>query len=78
MQLTGVEVPPESLKHIEPNTIMVAISDKDGAVRVVKLDYSSIPKNESFIRVTGGTAEEKGGCWVAIGGSLIWINPCPH
>ncbi len=78
MQLTGVEVPAESLKNIPPNTAMVAIADEKGAVKVVKLDYSSIPQNESFIRVTGGTVEPKGGCWVAIGGNLIWINPCPY
>ena len=41
MNLTGVEVPVDTLSNIQPNTIFVVISDDQGKVRVVKVDPQS-------------------------------------
>lgn len=38
MKLTGVEVPTEALFKLEPNTFLAIISDKDGNVRVIKVE----------------------------------------
>lgn len=38
MKLTGVEVPAETLFKLEPNTFLAVISDKDGNVRVIKVE----------------------------------------
>jgi len=71
MKLTGVEVPVDTLAKIEPNTVLMVISDEKGAVTVVKLDQDSIAENESLVRVASG-------CWVYIGGKRKWIDPCPY
>jgi type IV secretory pathway component VirB8 len=72
MKLTGIEVPAETLsKKIEPNTVLMVISDEKGAVKVVKVDEDSIAENESLVRVASG-------CWVYIGGKRVWKDPCPN
>lgn len=82
MQLTGIEVPVEPLDQLEPNTVLVVISDEKGSVRVVKVDSHSIPANESFLRVTANAPESgeqpQGGCWVRVNGNLVWMDPCPY
>lgn len=80
MSLTGVELPASALDNIEPNTVLVAISDGAGKVRVAKVDHQSIAKGESFLKITASsspdTAHALGGCWKRINGSLVWVNPC--
>lgn len=81
MKLTGVEVPVATLEKIEPNTVLVAISNDKGEVRVVKVDHHSIPTGESFLRVSPNTSDEgqpQGGCWIRINGLIIWADPCPY
>ncbi|MDG4597934.1 MAG: hypothetical protein P9F75_19980 [Candidatus Contendobacter sp.] len=80
MSLTGVELPASTLGNIEPNTVLVVISDEKGKARVAKVDYQSIAKSEPFLKITAGsspdTAQAQGGCWKRINGQLVWVNPC--
>ncbi|MDS4041238.1 MAG: hypothetical protein RKP20_08690 [Candidatus Competibacter sp.] len=77
MSLTGVEVDVATLGNIEPNTVLVVISDDTGKVRVVKVDHQSIAKDEPFLKVAAdGAAVALGGCWRRINGTLVWVNPC--
>lgn len=81
MKLTGIEVPVETLSNIEPNTVLVVISDNQGKVRVVKIDNSSMGTDEAFLKVTADIPDEEppqGGCWVRIGSNLVWMDPCPY
>jgi len=72
MKLTGVEVPVETLSSkIEPNTVLMVISDENAQLTVVKVDNPSITTGESLARVAGG-------CWVVVDGRLIWKDPCPY
>lgn len=71
MKLTGVEVPVDTLSKVEPNTVLMVISDEKGKVKVVKVDRDSISQSESLVRVAGG-------CWVLIEGRWVWKNPCPN
>ena len=70
MKLKGKEVPAETLSNIEPNTVLMVISDDKGKVKIVKVDHDSIPKDEALVRVAGG-------CWIRINGTTVWLNPCP-
>ena len=77
MSLIGVEVDVATLGNIDPNTVLVVISDDTGKVRVVKVDHKSITENKPFLQVAaGGAAVALGGCWKRIGGDLKWFNPC--
>ncbi len=81
MKLTGVEVPFETLSNIEPNTVLMVISDDQGKVRVVRVDHPSIVTDEAFLKVTANSSDEEqpqGGCWVRIGSNLVWMDPCPY
>ena len=81
MKLTGVEVPVETLSNIEPNTVLMVISDDQGKARAVKIDNSSIVTDEAFLKVTANSSDEEspqGGCWVRIGDHLAWVDPCPY
>lgn len=82
MPLTGVEVPVETLEKVDPNTVLLVISDDKGSVRVVKVDHHSISVNEAFLRVTAnaleGGAQLQSGCWVRMNGQLVWKDPCPY
>lgn len=71
MKLTGVEVPVDTLSEVEPNTVLMVISDENGKTKVVKVDRDSISQGESLVRVAGG-------CWVLIEGRWVWKNPCPN
>jgi hypothetical protein len=44
MNLTGVEVSCDALFKLQPNTVLVVISDKDGSTRLVQVDHDSIPQ----------------------------------
>lgn len=82
MSWTGVEVDVATLGNIklEPNKVLVVISDDTGQVRVVEVDHKSIAKDKPFLQVTAvsspDTARALGGCWKRIGGDLKWFNPC--
>jgi len=77
MSLIGVEVDVATLGNIDPNTVLVVISDDTGKVRVVKVDHKSIAENKPFLKVAaGGAAVALGGCWRRIGGTLVWVDPC--
>lgn len=80
MKLTGIEVPVETLDNIEPDTVLVVISDENGGIRVVKVDHDSIPAGESFLRVIGNAndAQPQSGCWVRSNGGMVWKDPCPY
>jgi len=71
MRLTGVEVPVDTLSKVEPNTVLMVISDEKGKVKVVKVDRDSISQSEPLVRVAGG-------CWVYINGKWVWKDPCPN
>ena len=71
MKLTGVEVPVDTLSKVEPNTVLMIISDENGKTKVVKVDRESVKKGESLVRVAGG-------CWVRNNGGWKWMNPCPN
>lgn len=77
MKLTGVEAPFETLSNMEPNTVLVVIADNQGAVRVVKVDPSSMTEGEAFLKVTANEEQPQAGCWVTINGKLTWVDPCP-
>ena len=81
MPLTGFEVPVKTLNKVDPDTVLVVISDEKGAVRIVKVDHHSIPVNEPFLRVTASTlesgAQPQSGCWVLRSGKMVWMDPCP-
>ena len=81
MPLTGVEVPAETLNKVDPDTVLVVISDEKGAIRIVKVDQHSIPVNEPCLRVTASTLESRAqpqrGCWGINNGRLVWMDPCP-
>ena len=79
MKLTGVEVPVETLSNIETNRVFIVIADDHGAVRVVKVDHSSIVTGEAFLKVTtNASGEQPGGCWVMVNGIPVWKDPCPY
>ncbi len=79
MQLTGIKVPFETLSNqINPNTVLVVISDQNGAVDVINIDRNSIPIGESFVRVNGSDTQPQSGCWVRTNGNFVWIDPCPY
>lgn len=81
MKLTGVEVPVATLSKIEPNTVLVVLSDDKGETRVIKVDRDSIPTGESFLRVSSNTPDDgqpQAGCWIRINGYFIWVDPCPY
>lgn len=44
MKLTGVEVPVDTLSKVEPNTVLMVISDEKGKVKVVKVDRDSLAR----------------------------------
>lgn len=71
MKLTGVEVPAETLSKVEPNTVLIVISDANGKLNVVKVDRDSISQGESLVRVATG-------CWVRTNGGWKWMDPCPN
>ncbi len=70
MKLTGVEVPAETLSKVEPNTVLMVISDEKGKLNVVKVDRNSISQGQSLVRVASG-------CWVRNNGGWKWVDPCP-
>ena len=79
MSWTGVEVDVATLGNIklEPNKVLVVISDDTGQVRVVEVDHKSIAKDKPFLQVTADDAAMAlGGCWKIIGGVLVWVDPC--
>ncbi|MCP5158798.1 MAG: hypothetical protein H6975_05170 [Gammaproteobacteria bacterium] len=79
LPLVGAEVPFEYLSKIEPNTILMIMSDKEGKTQVVKIDRSNLPRGVAFLRVTANAAgESQGGCYVLINGFLVWMDPCPY
>lgn len=78
MSMTGVEVPVDALANIAPDTILVAISDEKGKVRVVKVDPQSVPLRQAILRVAPSDHQLQGGCWVRNSGGWTWMNPCPY
>ncbi len=78
MNLTGVEVPADILSNIQPNTILVVISDDQGKVRVVKVDPQSAPTGTAILRATATEDQLQGGCWMRTNGSWVWKDPCPY
>lgn len=78
MNLTGVEVPVDTLSNIQPNTILVVISDDQGKVRVVKVDPQSAPTGTAILRVAATEDQLQGGCWVRTNGNWEWKDPCPY
>ncbi|MBK8533876.1 MAG: hypothetical protein IPL59_01405 [Candidatus Competibacteraceae bacterium] len=81
MKLTGVEVPVETLDNVDPDTVLIVISDENGGIRVVKVDHDSIPASESFLRVTANASnpgQPQAGCWVLVSGKMVWMDPCPY
>lgn len=82
MKLTGIEVPFDTLSTLEPDTILIVISDRDGIQKLVKIDNQSIADGEVILRVAANTAEKgaqpQSGCYVLIGGKLTWADPCPY
>ncbi|MDG4553801.1 MAG: hypothetical protein P9E24_06085 [Candidatus Competibacter sp.] len=82
MKLTGVEVSFDTLSTLEPDTVLVVISDQNGVKKLVKIDNSSLPDGEVVLRVEANTTTEgpqpQSGCYVLIGGKWIWVDPCPQ
>ncbi len=82
MKLTGIEVPFDILSTLEPDTILVVISDQDGIKKLVKIDNLSLPDGEVVLRVETNTATDdaqpQSGCYVLIGGKWVWVDPCPQ
>ena len=78
MSLTGVEVPVEALDNVEPNTVLVVISDEQGRVKDVKIDPQSVVAGEAFLKITATEHQPQAGCWVMVGGRLVWMDPCPN
>ncbi|HOW76120.1 MAG TPA: hypothetical protein P5102_05045 [Candidatus Competibacteraceae bacterium] len=78
MNWTGVAVPVETLSNIQPNTILVVISDDQGKVSVVKVDPESVPTGTAILRVTATEDQLQSGCWVRTNGSWKWKDPCPY
>ena len=81
MKLTGVAVPFDTLSTLEPNTMLVVISDQDGVKRLVKIDNPSLPDNEVVLRIETNAAMEgaqlQSGCYVWSGIKWVWMDPCP-
>ncbi len=78
MKMTGVEVPVDTLKNVQPNTVLVVFTDKSsGDIKVVQVDNDSIPKGEAFVRVNTSDSGQ-GGCWVIVNGCFEWRDPCPY
>ena len=78
MSLSGIEVPVETLSNIQPNTILVVISDHQGKIRVVKVDPQSAPTGSAILRAAATGDPLPGGCWVRTNGSWEWKDPCPY
>ena len=78
MKLTGVAVPAETLSNIQPNTILMVISDQQGTIRVVKVDPQSAPTGTAILTVTATEDPSQAGCWVRTNGGWEWKDPCPY
>lgn len=78
MSLMGVEVSIEALDKIEPNTVLVVISDAQGKVKVIKTNPSSMAEGDAFLRVAASQGQSQSGCWVFINGMPVWKDPCPN
>ncbi len=81
MKLTGVEVPFDMLATLEPDTILVVISDQDGVKKLVQVDNQSIADGEVVLRVAANTAKGEAqlqsGCYAWNGIKWVWMDPCP-
>lgn len=77
----GVAVSVESIENVKPNTILVVIADKTGKQTVVDVALESIPSDTPFLKLTASSSSQiesaQSGCWVIIGGDLVWRSPCP-
>lgn len=82
MKLTGIEVPLDTLSTLEPDTILIVISDKDRVKKLVKIDNQSIADGEVVLRVVANTttegAQPQSGCYVWNGVRWVWTDPCPY
>ncbi len=82
MKMTGIEVSFDTLSTLEPNTVFVVIVDQDGVNKLIKIDNQSFVDDEVVLRVTAntvsGSTQPQSGCYVWIGGQLVWVNPCPR
>ena len=82
MKLTGVEIPFDTLYTLEPDTVLVVISDQNGIKKLVKIDNPSLPDGEVVLRVeTDAITEEQqpqSGCYVWTNGKWVWVDPCPY
>lgn len=82
MKLAGVEIPLESLSKLEPNTILVTVSDKQGGIKLIKIDNPSFLEIDTVLKVAGNATNEEtqpqSGCYVWNGVKWIWVDPCPN
>ena len=82
MKLTGVEVPFDTLATLEPDTILVVISDRDGVKKLVRIDHQSIADGQVVLSVAANTttegAQPQSGCYVWNGANWVWKDPCPY
>ena len=82
MKLAGVEIPLESLSKLEPDTILVAVSDEQGGIKLIKIDNPPFLEADAVLKVAGNTTNEEtqpqSGCYVWNGVKWIWVDPCPN
>lgn len=79
MKLTGAEVPVETLFKLDPNTVMVIVSDADGKIKLIKADNNPVPDGNlpdcCVLRMPAGDGGERAWCLKFINGMWIWV-PC--
>jgi hypothetical protein len=81
MKLTGVGILAKALPKLEPDTMLIVVSDKDGKKKYIKIDSQSMADSELILRVETNPASRgarpQSGCYVWNGVRYVWTNPCP-
>jgi len=82
MKLAGVEIPLESLSKLEPNTILVTVSDEQEKTKLIKISSPSFLETDAVLKVAGNATNEEtqpqSGCYVWNGVKWVWADPCPR
>ena len=81
MKLTGVDISAEALPKLEPDTMLIVVSDENGKAKYIKIDGQSIADSELILQVrtnpAGKGVQLQSGCYVWNGVRYVWTDPCP-
>jgi hypothetical protein len=77
MKLIGIEVPFQTLFKLEPNTLLVVVSDTNGDIRLVKVDSNSIADAEDAVLSVESVSSRAASTASAVSAaSAVMATPC--